>query len=51
MFAIFGLTSLSVFNLTVAQSDPSPYNTPLNLVVSDPSLESVVISDAVTDKT
>ena len=43
--AIFGLTSLSVFNLATAQSDESPYINALNLTISDSSLESITKPD------
>lgn len=45
IFTVFGLTSLSVFNFTLAESNESPYIDALNLTVSDPSLESVARSN------
>lgn len=50
MFVIFGLTGLSVFNLTMAQSGPSPYSEALHVVVSDPSYDSVAVTDMVDGK-
>lgn len=48
MFAVFGLASFSTFNVTIAQNNP--YASPLNTIISDPSLWSVVKTDVVTDR-
>ena len=50
MFVIFGLTGLSVFNLSMAQSGPSPYTEALHVVISDPSYDSVAVTDVVDGK-
>jgi len=50
MFVIFGLTGLSAFNLAIAQTGQSPYNEALNVVISDPSYESVAMTDVVNGK-